>query len=83
MPLGVTHVLLSFSDTTKSSSQSRPTNTDIRRKSLSSHTLIGEVTRATSDALADHLQDMADASRYVEESKIVVQEQLFNEQMQF
>lgn len=62
---GVTPVLISSS---KCSASRRLGNTAVRRKSLSSHNLIAQATRASGDVMASQMQEMAEASRDLERS---------------
>lgn len=55
----------------------------VRRKSVSGHTVIAEATKATGAIMAAQMQEIADASRDLERSKIDVQLKLFTEQMSY
>lgn len=83
MPPGVTPHVLSSSGTSQYSGQMRPGNTAVRRKSLSGHSVIAEATKATGAVMAAQMQEIANASRELERSKIEVQLKLFSEQMEY
>jgi hypothetical protein len=55
----------------------------VRRKSLSSHNVIADATKASGEVMAMQMRDMATASRELERSKIEVQLKLFSEQMEY
>lgn len=61
----------------------RPGNTAVRRKNISGHSVIAEATKATGAVMASQMQEIADASRELERSKIEVQLKLFSEQMEY
>ncbi|KAG0565380.1 hypothetical protein KC19_8G185700 [Ceratodon purpureus] len=67
LPPGIHPHVISSSDTSQYAVHKRPGNTTVRRKSLSGHTM----------------QEIADASRELERSKIEVQLKLFTEQMAY
>ena len=83
LPLGVTPQVISSSDTSESKAKRCTSNTAVKRKSLSGHTLIAKATRASSEVLAGQMQEMAEAGHDIERSKIEVQLRLFTEQMQY
>ena len=83
IPPGVTTHLLSSNETVEASGRSRPSNTGQRRKSLSGHSLIANATRATGEAMAEQMKQMAKESQELEKSKIEVQTRLFDQQMQY
>lgn len=83
LPVGVTPQLLSSSVTPRGTPRRRPPNTGIRRKSLSGHSLIADATRATGDAMANQMRDIAEASRELEKARIEVQQRIFSEQMDY
>jgi hypothetical protein len=74
---------ISSTDTSDFSIKRRPSNTGVRRKSLSGHNVIAEATKASGDVMATQMRDMATASRELERSKIDVQLKLFSEQMEY
>jgi hypothetical protein len=76
-------MIISSSDTSEFSSRQRPGNTGVRRKSLSSHNVIAEATKASGEVMAMQMRDMAAASRDLKRSKIEVQLKLFSEQMDY
>ena len=82
IPLGVTLHVLSSSKNTYTG-QRRQGNTAVRRKSLNGHSVIAEATKATGAVMATQMQEIADASRELERSKIGVQLKLFTEQMAY
>jgi hypothetical protein len=55
----------------------------VKRKSVSGHVVIAEATKATGAVMAQQMQDIAEASRDLERSKIEVQLKLFSEQMSY
>ena len=63
--------------------QRRPGNIGVKRKSVFGHVVIAEATKATGAVMAQQMQDIADASRDLERSKIEVQLKLFSEQMSY
>jgi hypothetical protein len=65
------------------SSKRRPGNTAMRRKSLSSHNILAEATKASGEVMAMQMREMAAASRDLERSKIDIQLKLFLEQMEY
>lgn len=50
---------------------------------MTGHTVMAEATKATGAAMAQQMQDIAEASRELERSKIEVQLKLFSEQMSY
>lgn len=82
IPPGVIPQVLSSSDNTYTG-QRRQGNTAVRRKSLNGHSVIAEATKATGAVMATQMQEIADASRELERSKIEVQLKLFTEQMAY
>lgn len=83
VPAEVTPVTISSSDTTDSPLHLRPGSTAIPRRSVSRHLLIAEATRATGDALAMQMKEMAMETNALERSKLDVQQQFHSEQMQY
>lgn len=83
LPPGVTPHVISSSDTSQYAMNRRPGNTGVRRKSLSGHTVIADATKATGALMAARMEDIANASRDLERSKIEVQLKLFTEQMEY
>lgn len=83
IPPGITPHVLSSSDNTSYGVQRRPGNTGVRRKNISGHSVIAEATKATGAVMASQMQEIADASRDLERSKIEVQLKLFSEQMAY
>jgi hypothetical protein len=76
-------IYISSSDASEFSSRQRLGNTGVRRKSLSSHNVIAEATKASGEVMAMQMRDMAAVSRELERSKIEVQLKLFSEQMEY
>jgi hypothetical protein len=76
-------VYISNTDASEFSSKQRPGNTGVRRKSLSSHNVIAEATKASGEVMAMQMRDMAAASRDLGRSKIDIQLKLFSEQMEY
>ena len=66
LPPGVTPKVINSSDTSDSNAKRRTSNTAVKRKSLSGHTLIVEATRASGEVLAGQMREMAEASRDIE-----------------
>lgn len=83
LPPGVTPHVISSSDTSQYAVNRRHGNTGVRRKSLSGHTVIAEATKASGALMAAKMEDIANASRDLERSKIEVQLKLFTEQMEY
>jgi hypothetical protein len=76
-------VYISSSDPSEFSSKQRTGNTGVQRKSISSHNVIAEATKASGEVMAMQMRNMAAASRDLERSKIDVQLKLFSEQMEY
>jgi hypothetical protein len=76
-------VYISSSDPLEFSSKHRIGNSGVRQKSLSSHNVIAEATKASGEVMAMQMRDMAAASRDLEKNKIDVQLKLFLEQMEY
>lgn len=83
VPAGVTPVTITSSDTSDCALHPRPGNTAVRRTSMSGHSLIAEATRATGDALATQMKEMATVTHALERSKLDVQERFHSEHMQY
>lgn len=83
VPPGIQPHVISSSDISQYAVHKRPGNTAVSRKSLSGHTIIAEATKATGSIMAAQMQEIADASREVERSKMEVQLRLFTEQMAY
>ena len=83
LPPRITPQVINSSDTSSFSLKRRPGNTDVRRKSISGHTLVADATKATGDLMTEQMKDIAECSRNLERSKIEVQLKLFNEQMEY
>ena len=83
LPPGITPHYISSSETSHFAMQRRPGNTGVKRKSVSGHAVIAEATKATGAVMAQQMQDIVDASRDLERSKIGVQLKLFSEQMSY
>ena len=75
--------VISSCDTSEVTFKRRSGNTGVRRKNLTTHNIIAEVTKATGNVLAQHMQDIAESNRELERSKIEVQLKLFSEQMEY
>jgi hypothetical protein len=80
---GITPQFISSSETSHFALHRRLGNTALRRKNASAHSVIAEATKATRAVMAQQMQDIADASRELERSKIEVQLKLFGEQMAY
>jgi hypothetical protein len=76
-------VCISSSDASEFSSKQRPWNSRVQRKSLLSHNVIAEATKASREVMAMQMRNMVEASRDLERSKIDVQLKLFSEQMEY
>ena len=83
VPAGVILHVISSSDTSQYLTRQRAGNTGVRWKSMSSHNMIAEATKATGVVMAQHMQDIAESSRDLERSKIEVQLKLFSEKMSY
>ena len=83
LPPGITPHYINLSETSHFAMQRRPGNTGVRRKSVYGHVVIAEATKATGAIMAQQMQDIADASRDLERSKIEVQLKFFSEQMSY
>lgn len=81
LPPRIALQVISLSETLHASIQRRPRNTGDRKKILSRHAIIAEATKATGAMMAQHMQDIADASKKLERSKIEVQLKLLREYM--
>ena len=80
---GITPHYISSSETSSFVVERRPGNTTVKRKAVSGQVVILEATKTTGAMMAQQMQDIADASRELEHSKIKVQLQLFSEQMAY
>lgn len=83
LPPGITPHVISSSETSQATMQRRTGNTGHKRKNLTGHAIIADATKATGVVMAQQMQDIADASRELERSKIEVQLKLFSEQMAY
>lgn len=83
VPAGITPHVISSSETSNSAAQRRLGNTGVRRKNVSGHSIVAEATKATGAVMAQQMQDIAEASRELERSKIEVQLKIFSEQMAY
>ena len=83
LPPGITLQNISSSDTSHFGAGRRPGNTCVKRRNMTGHTVMAEATKATGAAMAQQMQDIAEASRELERSKIEVQLKLFSEQMSY
>ena len=80
---GITPQYINSSDTSAFGVARRPGNTCIKCRNITGHTVIAYATKATGAVMAQQMQDIADASRELERSKIEVQLKLFSEQMAY
>lgn len=76
------HVINS-SNTGDLGDRGRPGNTAVRRKSISGHSIMAEATRATGNVMAGEMRAVAEVGRELERSKIQVQLNLFEKQMEY
>ena len=83
LPAGVTAHVISSSDTGDFGICGRPGSTAVRRKSMSGHSIMAEATRATGNVMAGEMRAVAEAGRELECSKIQVQLNLFDKQMEY
>ena len=83
LPPGIAPHYISSSETSHFAVQRRPGNTCVTKKSVSGHVVIAEATKAIGAVMAQQMQDIADASRDLERSKIEVQLKLFSEKMSY
>lgn len=83
LPAGVTPHLISSSDTGEFGLCDRPGSTVVRRKTMSGHSIIAEATHATGNVMAGDMRSIAEAGRKLERSKIQVQHNLFDKQMEY
>ena len=79
----ITPQIISSSDTASYFLGRHPGNTALRKKNVSGHTVIAEVTKAMGLVMAKQMEDIAESSRALERSKIDVQLKLFSEQMAY
>ena len=83
LPAGVTaHVISSF-DIVDVGIPGRPSSIAVRHKSMSGHSIMAEATRATGNVMAGEMRVVAEVGRELERSKIQVQLNLFDKQMEF
>ena len=81
LPPCITLHYINSSETSHFAMQRCPGNTCVKRKSVSSHVVIAEATKAIGAIMAQQMQDISDASRDLKRSKIEVQLiKLFSEQ---
>ena len=83
LPIGVTPVVISSSDTGNSGLVQCPGNTGVRRRSVSGQSLVAEATRATGDALTTQMKDMHTETNALERSRLEQQQRLYIEQMMY
>ena len=83
MPSEVHPHVISSPDTSQDAVHRRLGNTAVRRKNVSRHSVIAEATKATGAVMAAQIQEIADASRELERSKIEVQLKLFTKEMEY
>lgn len=83
LPPGITPHVISSSDTSHFAVHRRGGSTSVRRKSMSRHGVIAEATNATGALMATQMQEITNASRNLENSKIEVQLKLFAEQIEY
>jgi len=77
----MTTYILSSSENTTNNSKGQPGNIRIKRKNVSSPTVIAKAIKSIVAMMAFHMKDITDAPLVMERSKIDVQLQLFEEQM--
>lgn len=75
--------VISSSDNFQHAVHRHPGNIAVRRNNLSSHIVIVEARRTMGAVMTSHMQEIADALRELERSKIKVHLQLFIEQMTY
>lgn len=75
--------VISFLENSQYAIHRRLGNTALQWKNLFGHTVIAEDTKATGVVIASQMQEIADASRELERSKIKVQFKVFTKQMAY